>query len=243
MEKFSNLAIETAVANSSGAMETDTISKNGRSSKSLTSRGNFLTTWTKGVIITILFVLIPFSYGISNDNKVIINIGGAKFLGGPYTYGMDNSPSWGLNVNAGVKTKFFENGVYYGYSQLRKFQVLSREGNSITYSKRLTYSDEMAGFNTFGAYSNFYITSLFKKKDFSTRIFNFYTTVKTGLYFAPAKDTDFTGAGFHCYMGFGAVFYPFKRIGILGEIGGDYFSYMDCELNRLSFRTGISIRM
>ena len=128
----------------------------------------------KRISIIILFVLIPFSYGISQENKFVINIGGAKFLGGPYTYGMSNSPSFGLNVNAGMKTKFFENGVYYGYNQLREFELISREGNSITYSKSLNYSDDMAGFHTFGAYSNFYLTSLFKKKDFSTRKFNFW---------------------------------------------------------------------
>ena len=194
-------------------------------------------------IIIIILVFIPFSYGISQGNKVVINVGGAKFFGGPYEYGMNNSPSFGLNVNAGLKSKFFENGIYYGYNQLRKYQLLSREGNSDTYSKSLMYSDDMAGFNTFGAYSNFYLTSLFKKKDFSTRIFNFYTTVKSGLYYAPAKDTDFTGVGFNCYLGIGAVFYPFKKFGIFSEIGGDYFSYMDCELNRLSIRAGISIRM
>jgi uncharacterized repeat protein (TIGR02543 family) len=38
----SNFSVETAVANQSGAMETDTISKNGRSSKSQMSRVNFL---------------------------------------------------------------------------------------------------------------------------------------------------------------------------------------------------------
>jgi hypothetical protein len=101
----------------------------------------------------------------------------------------------------------------------------------------------MASFHTFGAYSNFYLTSLFKKKDFSTRKFNFYITVKTGLYFVPAKDTDFTGTGFNCYFGIGSAFYPFERLGIFGEVGGDYFSYMDSELNRFSIRAGISIRL
>jgi hypothetical protein len=67
--------------------------------------------------------------------------------------------------------------------------------------------------------------------------------VKTGLYYVPAKDTDFTGTGFNCYLGFGSVFYPFEKWGIFGEIGGDYFSYMDSELNRFSIRVGISIRM
>ena len=38
----SNFLVETAVANQSGAMEADTISKNGRSLKSLTSKGNLM---------------------------------------------------------------------------------------------------------------------------------------------------------------------------------------------------------
>ena len=41
MLQFSDLTIGTAVANQSGAMEADTISKNGRSLKSQMSRGNF----------------------------------------------------------------------------------------------------------------------------------------------------------------------------------------------------------
>jgi len=40
MLQFSDLTIEAAVANRSGAMEAETISKNGQSSKSHTSREN-----------------------------------------------------------------------------------------------------------------------------------------------------------------------------------------------------------
>jgi len=40
MLQFSDLTIETAVANRSGAMETETISRNGRNSKSQMSREN-----------------------------------------------------------------------------------------------------------------------------------------------------------------------------------------------------------
>jgi len=40
MLQLSSLTNETAVANQSGAMEADTISKNGRSLKSQMSRGN-----------------------------------------------------------------------------------------------------------------------------------------------------------------------------------------------------------
>ena len=45
------------------------------------------------------------------------------------------------------------------------------------------------------------------------------------------------------YFGFGAVLYPTKRLGIFGEIGADYFTYMDCELNRWTIRAGVSIRI
>jgi len=69
-----------------------------------------------------------------------------------------------------------------------------------------------------------------------------YSTVKLGGYYAPAKDIDCT-TGFNFYFGTGAVLYPTKRLGVFGEIGLDYFTYMDCDLNRLSIRAGISIRI
>ena len=190
-------------------------------------------------VLLFFFLLMPFAYGLSQVNTFVINGGGAIFLFGPYALGSSNSSSLGLNINGGLKTKYFENGVYYGYNLLRKFEVTSRELRS----KSIIPSDQMAGFNTFGAYSNFYITSLFNKKDYFTRIFNFYTTVKSGSYYVPAKDTDFTGVGFNCYFGFGSVFYLSGDTGIFTEAGGDYFSYMDSELNRLSFRIGISKRL
>jgi len=56
MLQFSNLTVETAVAKS-GAMEADTISKNGRSSKSQTSSGN------KFFIIVVLVFVSLSSFG------------------------------------------------------------------------------------------------------------------------------------------------------------------------------------
>jgi hypothetical protein len=189
-----------------------------------------------------LFVFMPFSYGISKEK--IVNVGGTKFYGGPFSPAPKSSPSHGLNVNAGVKSTFFENGIYYGYNHLRKFEVLSRAvHNDGSISKSLSYSDDMASFHTLGAYSNFYLSSLLKNKDFFRQTFNFYATVKLGGYYVPAKDIDCTGVGLNCYFGTGAVLYPTKRLGIFGEIGLDYFTYMDCELNRLSIRAGISIRI
>jgi len=68
MLQFSNLTIEAAVANQGGAMEADTISKNGRSSKSQMSRGNFL------LIIISLMTIIMFSMvtcgGSGSGNKI-----------------------------------------------------------------------------------------------------------------------------------------------------------------------------
>jgi hypothetical protein len=59
MLQNSNLTIGTAAANLSGAMEADTISKNGRSSKSHTSRRNFLRIAL--TITAILFVFASFA--------------------------------------------------------------------------------------------------------------------------------------------------------------------------------------
>ena len=101
----------------------------------------------------------------------------------------------------------------------------------------------MAGFHTLGAYSNFHISSLFKNNEFLMNTFNFYATVKLGGYFVPAKDIDCTGVGLNWYIGTGSVYYPFERLGIFGEIGVDWFSYMDSELNRFSIRAGISIKL
>ena len=64
MEQFSS-SIEVAVANHSGAMEADTISKNGRSSKSLTSRGNFI----KKACVSLLAAGIIFS-GCKKDDSI-----------------------------------------------------------------------------------------------------------------------------------------------------------------------------
>ena len=50
-------------------------------------------------IIFIFLAFIPFSYGVSQENKFVINVGGAKFLDGPFSYGMNNSPSFERNVN------------------------------------------------------------------------------------------------------------------------------------------------
>ena len=58
MLQFSNLTIEAAVANQSGAMEADTISKNGRSSKSLTSRGNFIIYMLNRKFILVLLAVV-----------------------------------------------------------------------------------------------------------------------------------------------------------------------------------------
>ena len=196
--------------------------------------------------ISIFFIFLfffPFSNGVSQEKNKIINIGGTRFYCGPFIPDFTQSPPYGLNFNAGIKSTFFENGIYYGYNRLRKFELVSRVVNDGIISKHILWSNyDMADFHTFGAYSNFYLSSFFKNKDFFRKTFNFYTTVKLGGYYAPAKDIDCT-AGFNFYFGIGAVLYPTERLGIFGEIGADYFTYMDCELNRLTIRAGVSIRI
>ena len=73
MLQNSNLTIGTAVANQSGAMEADTISKNGRSSKSQMSRKNYLTF----IVVFVLFSNYCFGQSVSvqqNQQNVNINL-------------------------------------------------------------------------------------------------------------------------------------------------------------------------
>ena len=71
MLQFSDLTIEKAVANQGGAMETETISKNGRNPKNLMSRGNFK--------LFAVFILVAGMIAIKSckkdpDNKVPKNV-------------------------------------------------------------------------------------------------------------------------------------------------------------------------
>ena len=66
MLQFSNLTIGRAVANQSEAMEADTISKNGRSLKSHTSRRNFLTIML-GIFFTIAIFFVPVTSAFAQD--------------------------------------------------------------------------------------------------------------------------------------------------------------------------------
>ena len=70
MVQFSNLTISAAVVNQSEAMEADTISKHGRSSKSQMSRGNFSKTWTKGVIFAFLFAQLSIATSCNKEEVI-----------------------------------------------------------------------------------------------------------------------------------------------------------------------------
>jgi len=77
MLKLINLVIEKAVANQSGAMEADTISKHGRSSTSQKSRVNLLTSekggrhFTKNIILAILCFFTMQLYGQSIEQQLL----------------------------------------------------------------------------------------------------------------------------------------------------------------------------
>ena len=75
MLQDSNLTIGTAVANQSGAMEADTISKNGRSLKSHTSRGNFLI-----MLLSIFFTGFIFLGCKKDDDKDDIDKNETEFV-------------------------------------------------------------------------------------------------------------------------------------------------------------------
>ena len=62
--------IRVAVANHGGAMVAETISKNGRNSKSQTSRESFLKTWTKGIILVFLFAQLSIATSCNKDEIV-----------------------------------------------------------------------------------------------------------------------------------------------------------------------------
>ena len=77
MLKLINLVIEKTVANQSGAMEADTISKHGSSSKIHKSRGNFLTSkkggrhFTKNIIMAILCFFTLQLYGQTLEQQLL----------------------------------------------------------------------------------------------------------------------------------------------------------------------------
>ena len=68
MLQFSNLTIEEVLVNQSGAMEADTISKNGRSSKSLMSRG------MKKMIFIIIIVVVGLTTACDKENATDENV-------------------------------------------------------------------------------------------------------------------------------------------------------------------------
>ena len=110
MLKFSNL-IGAAVANCSEAMEADTISKNGRSLKSQMSRGNFLRTLTKGIILVLLVTQFSCTVDkvlVQNENpewwlpileKHNLKLGAYNNLGNVFEMGME-----GNSINNGICT-------------------------------------------------------------------------------------------------------------------------------------------
>jgi len=71
MSSFSSLTDRTAVANQGGAMEADTISKNGRSSNSHTSRGNFL----RKAFFSLLALSVIFSGCNDEDDNGLVSGG------------------------------------------------------------------------------------------------------------------------------------------------------------------------
>jgi len=71
MLRFSDLIFEAAVANQSGAMEADTISKNGRSLKSQMSKGNMLLIFFRFIVmLVIMFSMVACGGGGSKGKKI-----------------------------------------------------------------------------------------------------------------------------------------------------------------------------
>ena len=102
MLQFSNLTIETAVANQSGAMEADTILTNGRSSKSQTSRGNIIINMMiRRFILLLLVAVLTASYTLAQD-KIIFG----PRVGVNYTNKSINTSINAVLQNVKFKMKF-----------------------------------------------------------------------------------------------------------------------------------------
>ena len=117
MFKFRELTIETAVANQSGAMEADTISKNGASSKSHTSRRNNILVITAFVALMLSMVACGGGSGSGGGSKssripngtyiylseMIIREGGAYRPEYRYTFSGNKYTFEGNRIYAGHK--------------------------------------------------------------------------------------------------------------------------------------------
>ncbi|MDR1171578.1 MAG: hypothetical protein LBL24_03900 [Bacteroidales bacterium] len=193
----------------------------------------------KKIIFVFLVVSIPFTTGLSN-NKLVVNIGYKQ------NYSCLDQPEvinakiklHGININLGIKKNNFEYGVYYGIGDMQKYGKLDVQYGVVPSS--------VGNMHNFGLYSNFYLSSFIKNNDFFVEKFNFYATVKMGGYFVPEKDSDFSpnGLGFNCFPGFGASYYLFKRFGLFGETGYDYYPTVNhVKMSKVLFRIGISVRL
>lgn len=190
-------------------------------------------------VVFILFVLIPFSTGLSND-KLIVNIGYKQ------NYSCLEQPEvinnevklHGVHINVGLKKTKFEYGIYYGIGEMRKYGKLDEDYGA--------YPSSVGNMHNFGIYSNFYVSSLIKNNDFFADQFNFYVTLKLGGYFMPEDDKNFSpnGLGFNCFPGIGASYYLFKRFGLFCETGYDYYPTVNqVKMSKVLFRLGISVRL
>ena len=105
MLQFSDLKIETAVANRSGTTEADTMSKHGRSSKCLTSRKNFLTDYLNFVGMVIIIAFMTTCGQAKQKNMQNVNPTNWKTLE-QRDYTIKYPDSFELNVSGKMGTSF-----------------------------------------------------------------------------------------------------------------------------------------
>ena len=172
-----------------------------------------------------------------------------------------------------MRSNHFENGCYYGIGRTHVYDygqmVDLATGEEFGSPDNYYGSSGGAAIQTFGVYSNFYLSSLINNEIFTRRI-NFYVSAKAGGYYVSKIDYSNTtvrftrygesqemkeyevinikkspdGFGFNCYAGAGVAVYPFKKLGIFGETGYDYFPKNGkVYMSKMAFRTGISIRI
>lgn len=193
------------------------------------------------------------------------------------------SPLHCIIVNFGMRSNNFENGCYYGIGRTRIYdygQLVELETGKKVGAPNNYYGGSGIGpeIQTFGIYSNFYVSALVNNEIFK-RWINFYVSAKVGGYYVTKVDYSQTivrftmydelpavhvvgevpelkwyevsnirsspeGFGFNCYAGTGVAIFPFKKFGIFGEMGYDYFPKDGkVYMSKMAFRLGASIRI
>ena len=202
--------------------------------------------WSGNIFLLVFLFSLPF-FCIASD-KVVVNIGyirnGSDLVQkqGLHFF-LPKTKLSGINLSIGVKNKNFVNGLYYSIGQTKQYSSINESGPS----PFLVASGNKK--HVFGAYSNFFLSSLLKDEKIIACDFHFYSIVKTGCYYISDIDGDGEfkpyGIDFNCFVGLGTSYYFWKKFGIFGEVGYDYYRVFDnyVKMSKFTYRVGFSLRV